>query len=259
MLVVALTAANTRAQQSATQSPQAASVQNDPSQPAKPVSYRANERISDPEIIRRIDAAVYERSNALARYTVKEQYDIYRNGETSPSAQMTIKTVYSYSIGKEYTVTAQSGSQLMRSVVFDKILEAERDMAKSSNREKVWVTSANYEMRPEPGTIDLNGRQCVIVDLKSRRKSPHLFNGKVWVDASDFTVLRLEGIPAQSPSVFAGQTQVVRDYARIDGFSMATHADVRSHSFLLGDTLMKIAYTDYQIERGKPAAWVPSH
>ena len=51
----------------------------------------------------------------------------------------------------------------------------------------------------------------------------------------------------------------MRDYAKIDGFSMATHADVRSHSFLLGDTLMKIAYTDYQIERGKPAAWVPSH
>jgi hypothetical protein len=131
-------------------------------------------------------------------------------------------------------------------------------MAKASNRESVWVTSANYEMLPEPGTVAMSGRPCLIVDLKPRRKSPHLFIGKVWIDASDFTVLRLQGVPAQSISIFTGQSSVMRDYARMDGFSMATHAEARSHSFLLGDTVMKVDYTRYQIKRGEPPAWVPS-
>jgi hypothetical protein len=146
----------------------------------------------------------------------------------------------------------------MRTVILDKVLEGEREMARADTRESIWLTSANYEMRPEPGTVAMNGRQCLIVDLKARRKSPHLFTGKLWVDASDFSVLRLQGIPAQNVSVFIGQISVLRDYARIDGFSMATHTEAHSHSFLLGDTVMKIDYTDYQIQRGATAAWVPS-
>ncbi len=245
LLLLATGAGNAYAWQSQTE--------HNPNQPDRP-----SERISDQEIVKRIDAAVYERTNALARYTVKEQYDVYRNGETKPSAQMTVQTVYSYSGGKDYTLVAQSGSQLLRTVVLDKVLAGVRDMARADRRESVWVTSANYEMHPEPGTVAMNGRPCLIVDIKPRRKSPQLFKGKVWVDASDFSVLRLEGVPAQSISIFTGQTSVMRDYAKIEGFSMATHAEASSHSFLLGYTLMKIDYTGYQIQRGAPAAWVPS-
>jgi hypothetical protein len=244
--LLAISAGNARAWQS-------------PAEPDLNLSERLPERPSDPEIVKRIDAAVYERTNSLARYTVQEQYDIYRNGEANPSAQMTVQAVYSYSNGKDYTLTAQSGSHLLRTVVLDKVLAEEREMAKASNRESVWVTSANYEMLPEPGLVAMSGRQCLIVDLKPRRKSPHLFTGKVWIDASDFSVLRLQGVPAQGLSIFTGQTNVMRDYARMDGFSMATHAEARAHSFLLGDTVMKIDYTAYQIKRTAPPAWVPSH
>jgi hypothetical protein len=219
---------------------------------------RSSGQISDQEIVKRIDAAVYERNNALARYTAQEQYDIYRNGEVNPSAQMTLQTVYSYSGDKAYTLTSQSGSQFLRTVVLDKILSEEREMAKVSIRESGWITSANYEMRPQRGIVAMNGRECLIVDLKPRRKSPHLFNGKIWVDASDFSVLRIEGVLSQSLSIFTGQTTVTRDYGRMDGFSMATHTEARTRSFLLGETVMKINYTGYQIQHGTPAAWIPS-
>ena len=211
-------------------------------------------RPSDAEIIQRIDAAVYQRFNAVAGYTVREQYNLYRDSSTTPAAQETILTTYNRATGKEYTPIAQSGSALLRSAVLDHILAGEKEVNLPANRESALLTSRNYNLRPEPGTVEKNGRQCIAVDIRPRRKSPHLFNGKVWVDASDFTVLRLEGIPAQSPSVFAGQTQVVRDYAKIDGFSMATHAEARSHSFFFGDTLITIDYTNYQIDRDPTAA-----
>ena len=212
---------------------------------------------SDAEIIRGIDDSVARRTNAISTYTVQEQYTLYRNGDTTPAAAETIKTVYTRSVGKEYTPIAQSGSAFLRSAVIDKVLAGEKDLNLAANRDGALITSKNYDLQPQPGIVELNGRQCIVVTLKPLRKSPHLFTGKMWIDASDYTVIRLEGVPSQPPSVFAGQTTVTRDYIKIDGFSMATHAEARSHTFLFGDTLLKIDYTNYQIQQD-PAAQ-PNH
>jgi len=208
---------------------------------------------SDAEIIRGIDAAVYARSNAISTYTVQEQYSIYRNGESTPAAEETIHTVYTRAVGKEYTPTAQSGSAFLRSAVIDKVLAGEKDLNLAANREGALITSKNYEFDPHPGTVERNGQQCILVTLKPLRKSPHLFTGKMWIDASDYTIVRLEGAPSQAPSVFAGQTTVARDYAKTGGFAMATHAEARSHTFLFGDTLLKIDYTNYEIQQDSSA------
>jgi hypothetical protein len=211
-------------------------------------AYQIEQPLSDAEIIHRIDAAVQVRTQSVASYTVQELYSIYRNGETTPSVQVTIKTAYTRANGKDYTPVAQSGSSILRGIVIDHILTNEKEMAKASNRESVALTSANYEMHPEPGKVLFNGHECIIVDLKAKRKISYLFNGKGWYDATDFTLLHIEGSPAASPSFFAGSTSGRRDYTMIDGFSMAQHAEMRSHSFLFGNTLMKIDYTDYQVQ-----------
>ena len=200
------------------------------------------------QIIHSIDEAVRLRNSQVAAYTVQELYSVYRNGETSPSAQVTVKTVYTRGSGKEYTPIAQSGSSIMRNVVINHILANEKEMAKAANRESVALTSANYVMHPQPGIVQYNGHACVIVDLKARRKIAFLFNGKGWFDTTDFTLVHIEGSPAASPSFFAGQTSGVRDYTRINGFSMAQHAEMHSHSFLFGTTIMKIDYTNYEIQ-----------
>jgi hypothetical protein len=205
------------------------------------------------EIIQGIDAAVYARFRAISGYSVQEQYSIYRNGETNPAAQETIHTVYTRAVGKQYTPIAQSGSSFLRSAVIDRLLAGEKDLNLAANREGALITSKNYDLQPQPGIVDLNGRQCIVVAIKPLRKSPHLFTGKIWIDASDYTVVRLEGAPSQSPSVFAGQATVARDYIKVEGFSMATHAQARSHTFLLGDTLLKIDYTNYQIQQDPSA------
>jgi hypothetical protein len=218
----------------------------------QPVPAHAESAKSDAEIIRGIDDAVSRRTNAISTYSVQEQYSVYRNGESAPSAQETIHTVYTRSIGKEYTPIAQSGSSFLRAAVIDKVLAGEKDL-NPANRDGALITSKNYEFQPQPGIVDLNGHPCILVVLRPRRKSPHLFTGKMWIDPSDSTIVRLEGAPSQSPSVFAGQATVARDYIKIDGFSMATHAEARSHTFLFGDTLLKIDYTSYQIQQD-PAA-----
>jgi len=202
---------------------------------------------SSDEIIRRIDEAVQHRTRSVAAYTVQELYTLYRRGDANPAIQVTVKTTYARETGKDYIVVAQTGSSFYRGAVIDHVLGDEKEMARAANRENVALTSANYEFTPEPGIVTQNGRPCVIVHIKARRKIPFLFNGKAWFDASDFTLVHVEGSPAASPSFFAGQTAGVRDYVKVDGFSMAQHADVHSHSFLFGDTRLQIDYTNYQI------------
>jgi hypothetical protein len=204
--------------------------------------------LTDAQIIQRIDDAVHVRTQSVASYTVQELYSIYRNGETTPSIQVTVKTVYTRSTGKDYTPIAQTGSSILRTVVVDRVLANEKEMAKAANRESVALISANYEMHPHPGKVQMNGHECIIVDLKAKRKISYLFNGKAWFDAADFTLVHIEGSPAASPSFFAGETSGIRDYTKVEGFSMAQHGELRSHSFLFGNTVMKIDYTDYQIQ-----------
>ena len=204
--------------------------------------------LNDDEIIRRIDAAVHTRTSSISSYSVQELYSIFRNGEATPAAQVTVKTVYTRNAGKEYTPVAQSGSALLRNIIIDKVLANEKEMARAANRESVALISANYEMHPEAGTVTFNGHTCVIVDLKARRKISYLFNGRGWFDVNDFTLVHIEGSPAASPSFFAGSTRGRREYVKIEGFSMAHHAELSSHSFLFGNTVLNIDYSNYQIQ-----------
>jgi hypothetical protein len=76
--------------------------------------------------------------------------------------------------------------------------------------------------------------------------------GSIWVDAQDYTIVRLEGVASKAPSVFAGATHMTRQYANIYGFSMATHARAESSTFLYGRIVVTIDYTNYSIQRSQP-------
>jgi hypothetical protein len=240
-------------------SPQASAVTTQSgSAQANTVPAGATPVLSQEEVIRGIDAAVDHRSRMVSSYTVQELYSIYRNNEAKPSVEVTVNTVYTRATGKDYTTVAVTGSSLLRSAVVDKVIANEKEMAKASNRESVAITSANYEMTLLPGVVLQNGHTCVRIKLKARRKIPYLFNGMAWFDATDFTLVHIEGGPAASPSFFAGTTNGVRDYSKVDGFSMAQHAELHSHSFLFGDTVMKIDYSNYQIQTESALATAPN-
>jgi len=68
------------------------------------------------------------------------------------------------------------------------------------------------------------------------------------VDSKDGSIVQLQGTASKSSSMLTGPTQLVRQYANIGGFSEATHARAVSYGSLLGETIVKIDYQDYQIQ-----------
>jgi len=199
------------------------------------------------EILQKIDASVHAREEGLLGYTVNERYTVFRNhDESHPVAEMMVRTTYQKDVGKSFSIVSESGSELLRKAL-ELILDNERRLTQPANRASAVIASANYEMSVKESAV-IDGRNCIAVALKPRRASEYVMNGTVWVDALDGSIVQLEGITARSPSIFAGASQVFRQYTMMDGFPVATHARAVSNSWLVGQTVITIDYTDYAMQ-----------
>ena len=201
-------------------------------------------------IVRGVDGSVKDRLDRLAAYTVTEHYAVFRGREFSkPAAEMLVRTTYKKETGKSYQILSQSGSSLWRNEVLKTLLENEQKMSQPGNVETALINSTNYEMKLDRNAAQtLEGRQCLVLDITPRRKSQYLFNGQLWVDAHDFAIVQLKGTAAKSAVFIANAAEVTRQYADFENVPMATHAEAVSGSALLGQTVIKVDYSGYQMQ-----------
>ena len=201
-------------------------------------------------VVRGVDASVKNRIDRLAGYTVTEHYAVFRGkDETHPTAEMLVKTTYTKQAGKSYEIVSQSGSSLWRNEVLHTLLDNEKRMSQPGNVETALIDSANYEMKLDASPWDhLNGRDCLVLDITPRRNSEYLFKGRLWVNAQDFAIVQLKGTASKSAFFLASAAEVSRQYDELDALPMATHAQAVSGSALLGQTMVKIDYSNYQIQ-----------
>jgi len=200
-------------------------------------------------VIRGVDAAARNRYDHVLGFTVIEHYAVFRGSdETHAVAEMTVRTTYTKGSGKSYEVLSQGGSGIIVRFGLKPLLESEKEINVPGKVEQSWFTSANYEMTLKPGGAQmLNGRDCLVLAVTARRKAPNMIDGTLWVDAKDGSIVRIDGIASKSPSAFAGRTRMMRDYAKIDGFPMATHARAESNGFF-GRTVVTIDYSNYDLQ-----------
>lgn len=201
-------------------------------------------------IIRQIDAAVAARVDHVLSFTDIEHYTVYRSSdEIHPVAEMTVRDSYTKGAGKQYALLSQSGSGLVLRYGLRPLIDNETFINRPGNVEKSWFTSANYSMQLKPGGPQkLDGRDCHALTITPKAQAPNLVIGALWADARDGTLVQIEGVASKSPSPFAGATYMMRQYANIQGFAMATHARAESRSLLFGRTVVVIEYSDYHLD-----------
>jgi len=207
-------------------------------------------------VIRDLDAANLSRHNNVLEYTNMEHYSVYRGkDQTHPTAEMTVRVMYRKGAGKSYTILKQSGSTVVLKYGLHPLLENEKAISDPNRVAQSWFSTTNYEMKLRPGvTRVIEGRNCLAVAISPRHKAPNLVEGTLWVDAHDHTLVEVEGIASKKPSVFAGTTKMMRQYVKMTGYAMATHAHAESSSFLFGRTAVTIDYSDYHFQlQGGPS------
>jgi outer membrane lipoprotein-sorting protein len=210
----------------------------------------AQQQLDGTSIIRGVDAAVQARIDNVSSYSDTEHYAVFRShDENHPAAEMTVKTVYRKGQGKNFTVLSETGSAFVRKEILGSVLDNEKRLSQPGNVETALINSQNYDMKLDStGPQQIDGRDCLIIFLTPRRNSPFLFKGKLWVDAKDYSIVQLQGTASKSPMFLTGAAEVSRQYSKVNGFPMATHAKAVSNSGLLGQTIVKIDYKEYQVD-----------
>jgi len=201
-------------------------------------------------VIRSADAAVAARFENILGFTDVEHYSVYRgDDQVHPAAEMTVQDSYKKGVGKTYIVMSQSGSSILLHFGLKPLLANEQTINHPGNVEKSWFDSANYVMKLNSAAVqNLNGRKCFALDIKPKEVAPNLIIGTMWVDAGDGTLVQIDGVASKNPSAFSGITHLMRQYTKINGYSMANHARAESDSSLFGRTVVTIDYSDYKLE-----------
>ncbi|HYR90775.1 MAG TPA: hypothetical protein VE422_42325 [Terriglobia bacterium] len=164
------------------------------------------------------------------------------NPRFKTDSTMRVQTIFRQPDEMQSTVTSQEGSKLIRSRVFDKILEAESETHTKKARQQVDITPANYNFRLG-GSEDCSGRACFHLTISPKRRDKYSLDGEVWIDTEDYSIVRIHGSPAKRPSFWTLHTEIDRRYRKINDIWLPERLDSSSNILIAGQSVLSIEYS----------------
>jgi hypothetical protein len=159
------------------------------------------------------------------------------NNRFSIDSTLEVETTFRAPGRLQSTVLRVEGSSFIREHVFEKILLAESEL---SSKDTADVIPENYQFTLI-GSDACEGRRCWHLTLKPRRPDKYLVNGDVWLDAEDYAVCRVHGIPSKHVSLWISHAEVEWRYRRVnDGIWLTDKVDSSSDVRIFGMVLMQI-------------------
>jgi hypothetical protein len=198
-------------------------------------------------VIAGIDKAQAERDQKLVGYAATEHYTV-RNSHFTQSAEIQAKVVFEKATGKTYTILSRSGPGLLQQRVINRILNEDARLSQSVERSHTLLTSVNYVMELESVEL-LHGTQCYVMKIRPHARDFALIEGKAWFDVKGFSLLRIEGKPASSPSFWTGKPAIEREYTVVGGFTFPQHSRATTRGFFAGESELDIEYSRYEVLR----------
>jgi outer membrane lipoprotein-sorting protein len=245
-IVVAITAVGIRAAGQTTQTgdppgaSEIASVQ--PSQPD----------VSGDEIFAELVKYNELRSARLQEYSAVRTYSVV-NLSGKVHARETVRMEYIAPDKKTFVTTSEEGSNLVRHMVLNRLIESEASAATGKEHHDSSITPANYTFHLL-GQEEVGAYHCYVVEAVPKRKDKYLFEGKVWIDSREFAIVKIAGHPASKLSFWITRADFVRQYHKIGDFWLPvkdeTFVDVR----LYGKKILKIEHHTVTVNGVKGAA-----
>ena len=203
--------------------------------------------LSTDVIVQRLMAANVQRSQTLRGYRGKRVYHVEYHGLFgSHEAGMQVEAIYAAPDRKEFKILSQNGSKLLINRVLMKLLNSEQEAQEERNRKELEISPKNYDFAMA-GTEHTPSGDFYVLAVSPKGKSKYLYHGKLWVDARDFAVARMQGEPAKNPSLWVSHTQIEYRWAKIGGFWLPAHNESETQVRMGGKAILTIDYSDYQI------------
>jgi len=131
--------------------------------------------------------------------------------------------------------------------VFKRLLDSEKEAAEPDLHARTLLNRDNYNIALtgfEPS--DQGGGQYVLA-VYPKAKSKYLYRGKVWVDATDFAVTRIDAEPAQNPSFWTKKSEIHHEYMKVQDFWLPRRNESVSYIRLGGRATLTIEYDNYRV------------
>lgn len=167
----------------------------------------------------------------------------------SAPTEMTVRVCFQRGVGKKYEILSATNATGMSRKILDRILSAEIEASRPNSHEETRLNPENYEFELL-GRDTVAGRPCYVLALHPRKKSRFLIQGKAWVDATNFGLLKIEGHPSANLSFWVGKPEVTQEFQKYGDFWMSSHNRSLSDSFVLGKSELTIDYSQYELNAG---------
>ncbi|MBZ5554229.1 MAG: hypothetical protein LAO21_16045 [Acidobacteriia bacterium] len=212
-----------------------------PLPPAAPAPLNAK------QLVEKLVRMNLERAQALRAYQGTRIYRLeYRGFPGTRSAEMVVDVKYESPGIKEFTILSATGSKLIIDKVFKKLLQSEKEAFEAVNQKRAALNSENYVFTLI-GYESTPAGSIYLLSVEPRTKDKFLYRGRIWVDAEEFAVVRMEVEPAKNPSFWTKNTEVQQAYVKVNGFWLPAQQHSRSTIRLGGRADFTIDYKDYQI------------
>jgi hypothetical protein len=197
------------------------------------------------QIVEQMQRHNREQTEGLIHYQSVRHYQVeYRGFSTRAAAKMDVEINYDASSGKSFRIVTESGSKALCEKVLKRAVDSERDAQR--NEKSTALTMENYRFQLA-GNESLAGRPAYILAVEPRTKSKFLYRGKIWVDAVDFALVKVEAEPAKNPSFWIGRTHIRESYAKRGSFWLPEHNWSETKVRIGGTAVFVIDYGTYQI------------
>lgn len=185
----------------------------------------------------------------LKHYSAVRHYHVEYRGFGTIEAWMEVEIDFDATSGKSFRIISQSGSKILGEKVLKRAIDSEKEA--SEDKGATAVTPANYRFQLQ-GSESLNGRPAYILSVEPLRESKFLYRGRIWVDATDFAVAKIEAAPAKNPSFWISRTLIRYTSAKTGNFWLPQRSRSESKIRIGGTAVLNIDYGAYQIDSDKP-------
>jgi outer membrane lipoprotein-sorting protein len=208
--------------------------------------YSAPTGLTGDEVVAKMLERNRLRNEQLQRYSAVRTYEI-RNPEGKLAAQAVVRVDYQAPDKKTFNKTSEKGSGIVRHLVFDRLIQSESETTSGREHHDSAITAANYTFTLS-GEEDAGPYHCFILEATPKRKEKYLFEGKIWIDAEDFAIVKIAGHPAKKPSFWINRADFVRQYQRIEGFWLPYRDETSVEVKIYGRRVFTVDHQQYMIK-----------
>lgn len=202
------------------------------------------------EIVRHLEERNQERAAALRQFEGTRTYRMHYEGFWGIRDAEMVVAVKSSPDERQFTIKSQSGSKFIVDHVFKKLLDGEREATTDENRQRTALNANNYDFTLAGFDASL-GSPAYVLNVIPKTDEKFLYRGKIWVDAKDFAVIRIEAEPAKNPSIWIKKTEITHTYEKVGEFWLPSENRTDSSIRFGGHALLSIEYKEYEITEAK--------